>query len=67
MISAVIPSKSRQLWYGGSEETAQAMFDVDDYENYIPTQSESALRHLASRYSYDDGEDNEITLRRQSR
>jgi regulator of protease activity HflC (stomatin/prohibitin superfamily) len=45
------------------EETAQAMFDVDDYENYIPTQSESALRHLASRYSYDDGEDNEITLR----
>jgi regulator of protease activity HflC (stomatin/prohibitin superfamily) len=45
------------------EETAQAMFDVDDYENYIPTQSESALRHLASKYSYDDGEDNEITLR----
>jgi regulator of protease activity HflC (stomatin/prohibitin superfamily) len=45
------------------EETAQAMFDVDDYENYIPTQSESALRHLASRYSYDDGEDNETTLR----
>jgi regulator of protease activity HflC (stomatin/prohibitin superfamily) len=45
------------------EDTAQAMFDVDDYENYIPTQSESALRHLASRYSYDDGEDNEITLR----
>ena len=45
------------------EETAQAMFDVDDYENYIPTQSESALRHLASTYSYDDGEDNEITLR----
>jgi regulator of protease activity HflC (stomatin/prohibitin superfamily) len=45
------------------EDTTQAMFDVDDYENYIPTQSESALRHLASRYSYDDGEDNEITLR----
>jgi len=44
-------------------DTAQAMFDVDNYQNYIPTQSESALRHLASRYSYDDGEENEITLR----
>ena len=39
------------------------MFDVDNYENYIPTQSESALRHLASQYSYDNGEENEITLR----
>jgi regulator of protease activity HflC (stomatin/prohibitin superfamily) len=45
------------------EDTAQAMFDVDDYETFIPTQSESALRHLASRYSYDEGEENEITLR----
>jgi regulator of protease activity HflC (stomatin/prohibitin superfamily) len=45
------------------EDTAQATFDVDNYENYIPTQSESALRHLASLYSYDNGEENEITLR----
>jgi regulator of protease activity HflC (stomatin/prohibitin superfamily) len=45
------------------EDAAQAMFDVDDYENFIPTQSESALRHLASRYSYDADEDSEITLR----
>jgi regulator of protease activity HflC (stomatin/prohibitin superfamily) len=45
------------------QDTAQAVFDVDDYENYVPTQSESALRHLASRYSYDGGEDDEITLR----
>ena len=45
------------------EDTAQAMFDVDNYENYVPTQSESALRHLASLYSYDYGEENEITLR----
>ena len=44
------------------EDTAQAMFDVDNYENYVPTQSESALRHLASLYAYDDGE-GEITLR----
>lgn len=45
------------------QDTAQAMFDVDDYEMYVETQSESALRHLASQYSYDHGEDNEITLR----
>ena len=45
------------------EDTAQASFDVDNYENYVSTQSESALRHLASLYSYDYGEDHEITLR----
>jgi regulator of protease activity HflC (stomatin/prohibitin superfamily) len=45
------------------QDTAQALFDVDSFETYIRTQSESALRHLASLYSYDDGEENESTLR----
>ena len=45
------------------EDTAQAMFDVDDYEEYVRLQSESALRHLCSLYSYDHGEQAEITLR----
>lgn len=45
------------------QDTAQAAFDVDDYEKYVETQSESALRHLASCYAYDHGEENEITLR----
>jgi hypothetical protein len=45
------------------QDTAQAMFDVDDYENYVRVQSESALRHLASLYAYDHGEENETTLR----
>jgi len=45
------------------QDTAQAVFDVDDYELYVQTQSESALRHLASQFSYDHGEENEITLR----
>jgi len=45
------------------QDTAQASFDVDNYENYVHTQSESALRHLASSYAYDHGEENEITLR----
>jgi regulator of protease activity HflC (stomatin/prohibitin superfamily) len=44
-------------------DTAQAVFDVDDFVKYAETQSESALRHLASEYAYDHGEDNEITLR----
>ena len=45
------------------KDTAQAMFDVDDYEAYVRIQSESALRHLASLYAYDHGEENEVTLR----
>ena len=44
-------------------DTAQAAFDVDDYENYVRVQSESAIRHLASSYAYDQGEENELTLR----
>jgi regulator of protease activity HflC (stomatin/prohibitin superfamily) len=44
-------------------DTAQAMFDVVDYEKYVSIQSESAVRHLASSYAYDHGEDNEVTLR----
>ncbi len=45
------------------QDTAQAMFDVEDYENYVRVQSESAVRHLASCYAYDHGEENEVTLR----
>jgi regulator of protease activity HflC (stomatin/prohibitin superfamily) len=48
------------------EDTAQALFDVEDFENFVRVQSESALRHVATRYNYDFGEDheaNEVTLR----
>jgi hypothetical protein len=44
-------------------DTAQAVFDVDSYENYVQIQSESAVRHVASSYTYDDGEPGELTLR----
>lgn len=44
-------------------DTAQAVFDVDKYEDYVKIQSESALRHLANSYAYDHGEEGEITLR----
>jgi regulator of protease activity HflC (stomatin/prohibitin superfamily) len=44
-------------------DTAQAVFDVQQYEEYVKIQSDSALRHLASLYVYDHGGENEITLR----
>jgi len=45
------------------QDTAQACFDVDNYEHYVAVQSESAVRHLASGYAYDEGEHDEVTLR----
>src|SRR5512134_2531903 len=46
--------------------TAQAVFDVEDYDEYVRIQAEAAVRHLASSYAYDEDEDihtGEITLR----
>jgi regulator of protease activity HflC (stomatin/prohibitin superfamily) len=45
------------------QDTAQAVFDVQDYESYVRIQSESAVRHLATLYVYDHGEEHELTLR----
>jgi regulator of protease activity HflC (stomatin/prohibitin superfamily) len=45
------------------EDTARAVFDVEDYIAFARTQTESALRHLASLYAYDHGEQHEPTLR----
>lgn len=49
-------------------DTAKALFDVDDYDSYVTMQAETALRHVASIYSYDHMEDESesntaITLR----
>jgi regulator of protease activity HflC (stomatin/prohibitin superfamily) len=44
-------------------DTAQAVFDVDDYERYVNVQSETAVRHLASQYPYDEYETDAISLR----
>lgn len=44
-------------------DTAQALFEVDDYEEYVETQSEAAIRHLAGRYPYDSEEEDEVSLR----
>jgi len=46
--------------------TAQAVFDVEDYDQYVRVQAEAAIRHLASSYAYDEGEtegSDEPTLR----
>ena len=48
------------------EDTAQALFDVDDFEEFVKVQCESALRHVTTRYDYDEGADHpagEPTLR----
>lgn len=42
--------------------TAEAMFEVDDYEDFVAVQSEAALRNLATRHPY-DSEDHEVSLR----
>ncbi len=44
------------------QDTAEALFEVDNFEAYVKVQSESAVRHLASAYAYDGGE-NEVSLR----
>lgn len=44
-------------------DTAKAAFDVDHFEEYVTVQSEAALRHLASAYSYDSFDDEDKSLR----
>lgn len=44
-------------------DTAQACLDVDNYADYVSTQSETAVRHLASQYAYDTNVDHELSLR----
>jgi regulator of protease activity HflC (stomatin/prohibitin superfamily) len=44
-------------------DTAEAVFEVDDFENYVKVQSEAAVRNLATRYPYDTHEDDKVSLR----
>ena len=44
-------------------DSAEALFHVDNYENFVHVQSESALRHMASHYAYDAHQDGEVALR----
>ena len=44
-------------------DTAEAIFEVDDYNNYVKVQTESALRNLATGYPYDSHDDAQVSLR----
>ena len=45
------------------DDSAQAVFQVDDFLEYVTVQSESAIRHIATSYPYDTGESDEMSLR----
>jgi len=45
------------------QDSAQALFDVDDFRAFVNIQVDTALRDMASHYAYDHGEDHELTLR----
>ena len=44
-------------------DTAQALFDVDDYKQFVRVQVEAAIRAIGARYPYDDFSHQEVTLR----
>jgi regulator of protease activity HflC (stomatin/prohibitin superfamily) len=44
-------------------DTAKAVFEVDDFEDFVHVQSETAIRHLGMQYPYDDFTGNRISLR----
>ena len=44
-------------------DTAKAVFDVADHEQFVTVQSETSLRHLASGYPYDDYKSDAVSLR----
>ncbi len=46
------------------DDTADAVFQVDDYENFVQVQSEAALRNMATTYPYDTDVDSELAPRR---
>jgi regulator of protease activity HflC (stomatin/prohibitin superfamily) len=44
-------------------DTAEAVFEVDDYQNFVKVQTESAVRNLATSYKYDAHEEDQMSLR----
>lgn len=44
-------------------DSAEAVFNVDDYESFVHIQSEAALRAMATSYPYDQHEDGQVALR----
>ena len=52
------------VWF--VHDTAEAVFNVDDYENFVKVQSEAALRQMATSYPYDLHDDHKVSLRSHS-
>jgi regulator of protease activity HflC (stomatin/prohibitin superfamily) len=44
-------------------DTAEAVFEVDDYQNFVKVQTEAAVRNLATSYTYDAHEEDQMSLR----
>lgn len=44
-------------------DSAKAVFDVDNYETFVKVQSETAIRHVATKYPYDNFDDDRMSLR----
>lgn len=47
-------------------DAAKAMFDVENYNEFVKTQSETGLRHIASKYPYDNFTDDDVSTLRQN-
>ena len=47
-------------------DTAEAVFQVDNYENFVKVQTEAAVRNLATSYAYDSHQDDRLSLRTSS-
>ena len=45
------------------EDTAQALYEVDDFARFVDIQTETAVRHVASTHPYDSHEDGQLSLR----
>ena len=57
------PSRSPQSFVWQVADTSRAVYAVDDYDNFVRVQAESALRHVATTHPYDDPGDEVTSLR----
>ena len=61
--TTAIRSRSRRVVVWKVTDTAEALFEVDDYENFVHVQAESALRNLATTHPYDAHVEGDVALR----
>ena len=59
--SGTSPAAIRIVWQ--VDDTAQALYEVDDFARFVDIQTETAVRHVASTHPYDAHEDGQLSLR----